>query len=522
MDSNIQSELRVATFILDREKAIEFAINAESVMEATPVSSRIQPLPTGADYLEGFMHLRDDTIPVINLKKFLGLPHSQYPADAKVAVVCLSHLRFGLLFDDIKDVLLVPKSCIHSLHPALLKKDSLISDLIKLDNGRRTLELIDLNRLFGNLNDLEELRGKDWNLRTDQRESEKAYSRYVVFASLGQDYGVPVNQAQEIAFPTAIDDVFKNDSIEGALQLRGQAIPVLSSTRLLQNRADHHEAGENARILVLKSDDFHCGMLVNGICEIISIDHDEIMPLPQNSQKAVNGIYQRPNGKNIMLIQVDELIKDQFKVLRSMARFTSDTPEAMANADRLQSRHLITADCYLIFSITRNFAIELNDVQEIIEPVDLLDLPASTGFHRQVLNLRGRILPVINLREFYGYAKDQKTILDPKLIIARSKGRIIALEVDRILTIYKQVRYHQTPSLNPQLNDKKDTLDRLIEFIGDSGNMEHVLVVNVGAMMDNYLAKRSPVDPLDNKKEKASKENDYSYDCTESPSVQTS
>jgi purine-binding chemotaxis protein CheW len=64
----------------------------------------------------------------------------------------------------------------------------------------------------------------------------------------------------------------------------------------------------------------------------------------------------------------------------------------------------------------------------------------------------------------------------------------VALEVDRIVTIYKQEQFHATPSLNSQLAGRKDTLDRLIDFVGREGTNEHVLVVNSDNLVRNHLA----------------------------------
>jgi len=59
--------------MLDQTAGLEIALRAESVTEATPINGAIQTLPAGIDFLEGIMHLRDDVIPIINLKKRLGL-----------------------------------------------------------------------------------------------------------------------------------------------------------------------------------------------------------------------------------------------------------------------------------------------------------------------------------------------------------------------------------------------------------------------------------------------------------------
>jgi purine-binding chemotaxis protein CheW len=246
--------------------------------------------------------------------------------------------------------------------------------------------------------------------------------------------------------------------------------------------------------------------------EIISIPDTAILPLPRTGNGTVSGIYQRETGGNIMLIRFERLIDSQQRELRCVARLKSNNEDIDRQEKRTQARHLITANCYLVFSIGRNFAIELADVQEIIEPHALMDLPATSGFDGRVLNLRGRIVPVINLTTFYGLP-EEGSAQDKKLIIARSQGRTIALAVDRILTIYKQERYLHTPSLNPQLSRRKDTLDRLIEFVGDTGVKEHVLIINVQAMMDNHLDMNTISTVNDNKIE--IKENDHDHPAAE-------
>ncbi len=492
MDSNSHREQRFATFIIHGEKTIEFAIRAEDVLEATSIGSALQPLPAGVDHLEGYMHLREDAIPVINMKQRLGLPQTSYAADAKVAVVAFHRLRLGLLFDDIKDVLVVDSEAIDPVHSVLQSSDRIISDLIKLDHGRRTVELLDLNRLIGAADDREQLEDVDRQWKSTRDAVQQTYSRFVVFSTGTQDYGVPVEKVQEITFLSEIDDTFRNDSIEGAVQLRGRAIPVVNADRLLQVSGSPMTTNDDTRVMILNADSFQYGMIVDNVREILSIPDTAILPLPRHGNGTASGIYQRNEGSDVMLIRVEALIDNKQQELRSVARLKANHETVSIEEKHTRARHLITANCYLVFSIGRNFAIELNDVQEIIEPQALMNLPAAAGFDRQVLNLRGRIVPVINLAHFYGVVEDE-TAQDKKLIIARNQERTIALAVDRIVTIYKQEQYQHTPSLNPQLSSKKDTLDRLIEFVGDTGIKEHVLVINVQAMMDNHLDMHPPL-----------------------------
>jgi purine-binding chemotaxis protein CheW len=342
--------------------------------------------------------------------------------------------------------------------------------------------------------------GDGGTVEAESKGASRTYSRFVVFAAGNQEYGVPVDQAQEITFLDEIDDMFKSGCVEGALQLRGQTIPVLQAGALLNSDPSANRVTEECRILVLRSEMLTFGMIVGEVREIMTVVDDQIMPMVHRTDLSVSGIYSAAEGRNIMLLDVVSLIGNQVEKLKSMARLRREKEEEKA-AVVATSRHLITENCYLVFTIDRNFAIEIKDVQEIIERDQVMAIPAAEGFDREIINLRGQVVPVINLRRFYGYPEKSGDSDSNRLIICKDGNRMIALEVDNILTIYKQEQYHTTPSLNPQLSSRKDTLDRLIEFIGEEGVKEHVLVVNMHNLVRNHLQKEEAISYLEDERE---------------------
>jgi purine-binding chemotaxis protein CheW len=477
-----------ASFMLDQRAGLEIALRAESVTEATPIKGAIQTLPASIDFLEGIMHLRDDVIPIINLKKRLGLTENSYGAGAKVAVVTLFNTRYGLLFDDIKEVFRVESASIRPVSSALQSEDRIISALISLEKGKRTVEVLALENLFHG-DPSEGVMGNVADGVSACDTEPVTYSRYVVFSCSGQEYGIPVQYSQEITFYSDINEMFKSGCVEGALQLRGNTIPVINSQYLLSGREDpEHDIGEMCRILVLSSEECTLGMIVEEVKEIVTVADNEILPMPLGRNGGVSGISARKGGGNIMLLDMSSLVCDQMDKIKSLARINAKNEEAKEEQlSRIHTHHLITENCYLVFAIEKNFAIEIKDVQEIIESDGVMGIPGVIGFNSQIINLRGQIVPVVNLRSFYNYPPRNGGLEKSKLIICKGRSRTVALEVDRIATIYKQEQFHATPSLNPQLAERKDTLDRLIDFIGQDGLSEHVLVVNIDNLVRNHL-----------------------------------
>lgn len=484
----MSQEQLYASFLLDKEEGLEIALLAESVTEATAITSSIRRLPTTVNFLEGMMHLRDAAIPVINLKKRMGLGDTSYEPEAKVAVVTGGNQRFGLLFDDIKEVFRAENSKIVPIREGMLGEDRLVSSLLHLENGARTIDLLDLDYVFLAEDQEKEIQDK---MPPVTQEEPTTYTKYIIFNCLGQQYGVPVELAQEMTFISKVDSRYQEDFIDGILSLRGSSIPVIGAKFLLADCYEElHKATENYRVLVFKIKGCSFGLVVEQVKEILNVPDNKVLPLPMENERII-GVYSDRNRDNIMLLNIEKVLGDHCESIR--AKFRLNKYQDIAHDDIEDSkdkegiRHLITENGYLVFSIGKHFGMEIKDVQEILDNAEVMRTPGLKGAQKGVINLRGEVIPVISLRTFLDYPAQKFENDERKHIICRGNGSIIALEVDSIVTIYKQEEFHMTPSLNPDWAKKKDVLDRLIEFLRDDGLREHVLILNIDNLVNNHF-----------------------------------
>ncbi len=64
---------------------------------------------------------------------------------------------------------------------------------------------------------------------------------------------------------------------------------------------------------------------------------------------------------------------------------------------------------YLTFKLGQNeFGISINSVKEIVGQLTITPLPSSPDYVPGVINLRGKVLPVLDLRRYYGFSKRDK------------------------------------------------------------------------------------------------------------------
>jgi chemotaxis signal transduction protein len=61
---------------------------------------------------------------------------------------------------------------------------------------------------------------------------------------------------------------------------------------------------------VVNADIFQYRLIVDKVCEILSISDDAVMPLPLDRHDTISGLYAKPGGSNIMMVRVDALIAD--------------------------------------------------------------------------------------------------------------------------------------------------------------------------------------------------------------------
>ncbi len=74
-------------------------------------------------------------------------------------------------------------------------------------------------------------------------------------------------------------------------------------------------------------------------------------------------------------------------------------------------------------------AVALADVVEVVRMVAVAHLPGAPALVEGMINLRGRVVPVLDLRARFGLSP--KTVeLSDHLIIARARSRLVAIRVD--------------------------------------------------------------------------------------------
>jgi purine-binding chemotaxis protein CheW len=134
----------LVTFFLSGE---EYGVDVRMVQEIIRVTEVTQ-VPRAPDFIKGVINLRGRIIPVIDLKKKLGLGEVEILRQTRVVVIRVRDRLIGLLVDGASQVLKVPVSTIEAAPEEVVEIDAnYIKGVAKLD--KRLIILMDLQKILG-------------------------------------------------------------------------------------------------------------------------------------------------------------------------------------------------------------------------------------------------------------------------------------------------------------------------------------------------------------------------------------
>ena len=86
----------------------------------------------------------------------------------------------------------------------------------------------------------------------------------------------------------------------------------------------------------------------------------------------------------------------------------------------------------------QRYALRLPVVQRIVRMVEVTPLPKAPEIVLGLINLQGKIIPVLNIRKRFGL-RERETSLSDQLIIAHTARRSVALAVDSVTGVVERL-----------------------------------------------------------------------------------
>lgn len=127
-----------------------------------------------------------------------------------------------------------------------------------------------------------------------------------------------------------------------------------------------------------------------------------------------------------------------------------------SNKSKLQNQNDQVSDKYIVFNLGKeSYGAEILSIKEIINVKDVTRLPNLPDFVKGVINLRGVIVPVVDLRlklKLPPREYDKHTVI----IVLESAGKTLGFVVDSVDTVDDLVKdsIQETPDIGIKIENK--------------------------------------------------------------------
>ena len=123
-----------------------YGADIAAVREVGPLQ-RVTRVPRTPSYVEGVTNLRGRVIPVIDLRRRLGLPAATATKASRIAVAELEGGQVGMIVDSVQEVLRVPASSIEPPSAMMSKVEAeYMQGIAKVDG--KLIVILDLTRVL--------------------------------------------------------------------------------------------------------------------------------------------------------------------------------------------------------------------------------------------------------------------------------------------------------------------------------------------------------------------------------------
>lgn len=123
-----------------------YGADIAAVREVGPLQ-RVTRVPRTPAYIEGVTNLRGRVIPVVDLRKRLGLPTAAATKSTRIAVAELEGGQVGMIVDSVQEVLRVPASSIKPPSAMMSKVETeYMQGIAKVDG--KLIVILDLARVL--------------------------------------------------------------------------------------------------------------------------------------------------------------------------------------------------------------------------------------------------------------------------------------------------------------------------------------------------------------------------------------
>jgi purine-binding chemotaxis protein CheW len=444
-------------------------------------------MPLAPPSLLGLANLRGIVMPVVSLRALLHLPDVVADKSTRVIIV-RGNTPVGFVVDVVTGLLEVATD-------RLEKDDSVnrtsLDGIIKGAEGDSPIKLLSPSRLLdGQFVRLGMSSAPDASPTLLSKSPSvgtpvKALISLLSFYLGQQEYALPLDRVREIIqLPPHVSELPRPETaVLGVVTLRDRLLPLVSLRTLLGLPITYPQR-QRGKVVVVSIGEGTVGIVIDATREILRLDPEVVDPAPTlltrgDGDAEITSICRLDGGRRLVaLLSPDRLFRSDL-VQRIL-------DEQRANEPSLQPEASTMADeQFIIFQLgSQDYGIPIAAVSEVARPPERITrLPKSPAFIDGVMNLRGSVLPIVDLRRRFDL-NGMAQAGSQRILMLAIGGVIAGFLVDSVSKIMKVPVEAICPA--PELSPEQMRLISRVANLHSSGQL--ILLVDPAHLLDQVEA----------------------------------
>ena len=319
--------------------------------------------------------------------------------------------------------------------------------------------------------------------------SEQLRSRHLMVSfELGaQEYALPLDRVREIIpLPDQVSEIPRSETaVLGVVTLRDRLLPLVSLRALLGLPSDPHRE-ERGKVVVLSMGSGAVGMVADRTREIIRIAPGLIDPAPALLTRGagdaeITSICRLDHGKRLVaVLSPDRLFRSDL-----VRRVLSEQGDGSGDLELPTDGSAMAEEQFVIFRLgDQEYGLPVAAVDEIARPPDHVSrLPRAPAFIDGVMNLRGSVVPIVDLRRRFEVAPKELGNARRILVLALGGGKT-GFMVDGVSEVMRVPLDAIRPA--PELSPEQMRLISRVANLDAEGRI--ILLVDPAQLLDQVEA----------------------------------
>ncbi|MBM7686247.1 chemotaxis protein CheW [Defluviitalea raffinosedens] len=472
------TERQLVTFQIGED---EFGVDIMDVKEIIRVPD-ITRVPNAPTYVEGACNLRGNVLPIIDGRTWFNLKKEKKDENNRVLVIDVDGKATGVIVDKVSEVMRVNIADIEEPPEIVRNVDSdYLNGVVKLENGNRLIMLLDIVKALSVNNvkkqeskvqdeNLQKKSNADLNINSKESIDEE---QLVSFLLGKEEYAIGIMQIKEIIRTPQIVKVPNcEEYIEGVVSIRNNLLPIINLRAYFG--MEHLEVNDHTRILVVDMGSFTAGIMVDKVLEVLSVPSSIIQPPPRFSTQTedqLKGVAKLNYGKRmILMLEPSKLISADVisRISGADGIYTENRERKGMEKQLLDEEQLVT---FKIDSV--EYGVKIANVQEINRMTEVTKIPRAPYCIEGIVNLRGNVIPALNLRKLFNLP--EKSITDAtRIIIIDHNGKRTGIVVDSVSEV---LRFEKTLIEAPPDTLSNGVDSDYVEGVGKLNNGKRMILI---------------------------------------------